>query len=225
MRSKYSFCEEIILELRDQFVGRDMQVDPREILLKLDQLVNEYAKAGFLENWKLRLGDGVDDQFVTTFEWLTVTDPSNKMPSYVQLPAQYVNLPNNRGIDQIYFKNDFAVAKKKYFDPVIISSFKDVSSYRNTVGEYLEERIMCYPKDGYLVFDRGQINYRYGDIGIRLVVKDSSAIGDNDPYPIPADIEKRVINELVAFYRERMKQPQDPVKEGTAAEQLLPNSR
>lgn len=218
LRTKWSYVEEVMLELRDQFIGRDMQLDQREVLLKLDQLVNEFAKNGEIENWKRGYGDGIDDQFITSFEWLTVTDPTNKGNSYVQIPAHYTALADNKGIDQVYFKNDFSSSKKKYFDPVIIMSFKDIASYRNTMGSTLEGRIACYPRGGILYFDRGEINAKYGEIGMRLVVRDSGAIDDNAPYPIPAEIEKRVINELVAFYRERMSQPSDNIKDATSIE-------
>jgi len=221
LRTKWSYAEEVMLELRDQFIGRDMQLDQREILLKLDQLVNEYARQGFLENWKLRLGTNIDDQFVTEWTALVVTDPSNKMPSYVSLPAHYVNLPDNKGIDQVSFTNSFSATTKKYFDPVIITSFKSLSTYRNTVGEDLEGRISCYPRNGKLVFDRGNIAATYGTIDLRLVVRDSSAIADDAPYPIPADIEKKIINELVAFYRERMAQPQDNIKDAQSNETTI----
>lgn len=221
MRTRFSYCEEIMLELRDQFIGRDLQIDQREILLKLDQIVNEFAKAGFLENWKLNAGNGIDDQYITEWTGLTVTDPANKMPSTVALPAHYIDLPRNQGINQVSFTNSFSATTKKYFDPVIITSFRELSTYRNTVGEYLEERISCYPRNGQLVFDRGNIGATYGTVDIRLVVKDSSAIADDAPYPIPADIEKKVINELVAFYRERMAQPQDNIKDAQSNETTI----
>lgn len=213
LRSKLSFSEEIRSALDADFGTRDMQVDPREIMLKLDQVVNEHARLGDLENWKMNKGEFVDDTFTTSFEWLTVTDPSNKMPSYVQLPATPVALDTNRGIDQVYFKNDFSAVKKKYFDPVIITSFKDLSSYRNTLGGELHGRISCYPKDGYLVFDRGNINATYGDIGIRLVVRDASYLGDNDPYPIPADRQHIIIDSVIKFFRDKLAQATDHIRD------------
>lgn len=212
-RTKLLYVEEILNELRAQFKNRDLKIDPREVLLRLDEKVNEAAKAGWIENMKLRIGTGTDDQYVTTWENQTVTDPANKAPSYIQLPANYVALPDNQGIDQIYFMNSFTVPKKKYFDPVIITSFKDISSYKNTVGEFLEERISCYPKNGYLYFDRGEINLKYGQIGIRLVVRDASAIDDSAPYPIPAEQMASIVESLVEFYRLRLMQPQDYVRD------------
>lgn len=213
LRTKWSYAEEVRNALDPDFGNRDMQLDPREVLLRLDQTVNELAKLGSLENWKMNRDEFIDDTWTTTFEWLTVTDPANKAPSYVQLPATPVDLPDNRGIDQVYFKNDFSAVKKKYFDPVIITSFRNLSEYRNTMGGELDGRIQVYVKNGYIYFDRGNVNATYGEIGLRLVVKDAGSIGDNDPYPIPADRQRMVLDSVIDFFRKKLAQPNDLVRD------------
>ena len=212
-KSKNYYCERIYLSLRDQFPNRDIKIDPREMILRFDDMANEIAKTGFLSNWKSGLNTSIGDQFITEWTDLTVTDPANKAPSYVQFPANYADLPDNGGIDQVFFVNDFTVAKKKYFDPVIITTYKARSAYRSNLAANLEGRISCYPRNGYLYFDRGDINAKYGKIGMRLVVKDSSAIADDAPYPIPADLENLFIQEGVKFFRERLLFPQDLVRD------------
>lgn len=219
LRTAIGFAEEVLNQLRDQLVGRDIQIDLREIILSLDQMVNEEAKNGFFENWKIFNSTSVDEMYLTRWEWITVTDPTNKGASFFQIPAHYAVLPYNEGINQVYFSNDFTLgAKKKYFDPVIITSFQDVSANRNTVGEFLEGRISCYPRNGNMYFDRGQINAKYGQVGIALVVRDASAIASDAPYPIPADKQSIIINKLVAMYRMRLAQPQDNIKDATSVE-------
>lgn len=216
LRTKYSYADEVLLGVRAQYPGRDIHIDPREIFLKLDQWVNDRAKAGFLLNWKVFKSQHIDEGYLTRWEYITVTDPDNKAPSYFQIPAQYAELPDNQGINQVYFENSFTSTKTKYFNPVIITSFKDLSSYRNTVGEYLEGRISCYPRGGFMYFDRGEINTKYGRIGLALVVRDASAITDDAAYPIPADIQKTMINEIIEFYRLKLLQPQDNIKDATS---------
>lgn len=213
MRTKWSYAESVILELQNDYPGRDLKIDPREVLLRLDAMVNQMAKSGFIENWKMGNDAQVDEQFITTWEWLTITDPPNKMPSYFTIPANYVNLPRNGGIEQVYFENAFSGNKTRYFDPVIIKSFRDVAAYRNNMAANLEDRISGYAKSRTFFFDRGNVGTQYGRAGIRLVIRDSSAINDNDPYPIPADIEQTVIAELVDWFRERRAQPTDTIKD------------
>lgn len=213
MKTRLWYAEQTLLNLQDSNRNRDEKIDVREVYPILDNIVNALAKQGFFENWKLGFG-GVDDLWTTTFEWLTVTDPANSGPSYFALPAtSYVTLPKNQGIQDVYFQNDFASVKKKYFSPVIITSFKDQSAYRGNMASGLQGRISCYPKNGIIYFDRGNINKVYGPIGLRLALRDSSQVLDNAPYPIPAEHEKTVIDQAVAFFRSRRQQPTDLIKD------------
>jgi hypothetical protein len=213
MRTKWSYAESVINELQNDYPGRDLKIDPREVLIRLDAKVNAMAKQGYLENWKMGHGANVDEQFVTTWENIVVTDPGSGQPSYFTIPANYANLPRNGGIEQVYFMNPYSGNKTRYFDPVIIKSFRDVAAYRNNMAGNLEGRVSGYPKGRTFIFDRGNIFAKYGNAAIRLVIRDSSAIGDSDPYPLPADIEDQVIAELVDWFRERRAQPTDTIKD------------
>lgn len=212
-KTRVLYAEEILNQL---YVvrGRDSTVDIREIYLQMDSWVNQNAKAGYLINMKLGQGQGIDDQFVTTFEWLTVTDPSGGAPSNVQIPANYADLPKNQGIQQVYFKNDITLPKKKYFDPVIIRSSAAVSEYRGNMASGLEGRLSVSVRGGYLYFNTGNINTKYGQIGMRLVVRDSSQISDSAPYPVPADLEWQMKEDVVNYFLKRRGTPVDLIKDG-----------
>jgi hypothetical protein len=207
------YSDQVLFGLREQFPNRDLKIDPREILIRLDQLVNARAKASFVERFKGGFPLDIDEQYLTRYEWLTVTDPANKAPSYVTLSSNYVDLPNNMGIENVYFKNDFSAVKKKYFDPVIITSFKNIASYRNSMANGLEGRISCYVKGRQLTFDRGNIGTTYGDVGVSLVVRNFETLSDSDPYPVPADQEDEIVQLLIEFFRERLMQPQDLIRD------------
>lgn len=213
IKNKLFYSEAVLNELQSDMRGRDETIDQREVIIRMDAIVNALAKEGFLENWKAGFFDSTDESYLTRFEWLTCTDPSNNSPSTVQIPANYMSGPKNVGIEQVYFKNDFSANTKKYFDPVIIKSFKDVSLYRNNMAGNLEGRISCYPRTGTLYFDRGGINTTYGQIGMALRIRDSSVISDTDLYPIPGDKEHFVIDACVQWFRTRLSGPQDLIKD------------
>lgn len=213
MRTKWSYAESVIAELQNDYPGRDLKIDPREVLLRLDAMVNNMAKQGYIENWKMGHGANVDEQFITTWENVVVTDPANGLPSYFTIPANYVALPRNGGIEQVYFMNPYTGSKTRYFDPIIITSMRDVAAYRNNMASGLEGRVSGYPKGRTFYFFKGGIFAKYGNVGIRLVIRDSSAIGDGDPYPLAADIEAQVIAELVQWFRERRAQPTDTIRD------------
>lgn len=213
LRTKLYYGEQVLLELSSQLRNRDEKIELREAIIRIDAIVNQFARDGILLNWKMGYTNSIGDQFVTTWEFLTVTDPANGEPSYVALPSHYVELPDNRGIDQVYFQNSFSAVKKKYFDPIIIRSYKAFATYRNNRAGRMEGRISCAPKNGNLVFDRGNINATYGPIGLRMVVRDSSEIADDAPYPIAADQEQLIISTCVDWFRARQSQRPDLIRD------------
>lgn len=193
--------------------GRDAKIDPREVVLALDDWVNARAKEGFLLNMKMGHGPQMDDQFITTFEWLTVTDPANRLPSYFAIPANYADLPKNQGIQEVYFENSFTGGLKKYYDPVIIRNSMAPSEYRNSMAADLEGRLSVVVRNGNLVFSRGGIAARYGRVGCRLVVRDSSQILDASPYPVPSNLVEQMIEDVSTKLKERRATPVDLIKD------------
>jgi len=212
LRTKLFYGEQCLNELNSQRRNRDLPISIRECIIRIDAIFNAFAREGIIKTWQ-QYGGGVSDQWITTFEWLTVTDPANSAPSSIQIPSHYVDLPNNRGIEQVYFQNSFTAVKKKYYDPIIIRDFKSVSQYRSNRAGRMEGRISCSPKNGFLVFDRGNINATYGPIGLRIVGRDSSTLQDTDPYPVPADIEELLIQTAVQWFRDRQSQQPDLIRD------------
>lgn len=214
MRTRLWFGEQVLLALNDGLRNRDERIDIRECCVAVDNIVNELARANFLENWKLGFGQ-VGEQFVTRWENLTVNDPDNEGFSYFQIPSNYVSLPpnGNGGISEVYFMNNFTDVKKKYFDPIIVTSSRDVSTYRSNMAGGLQGRLSVSVRNGNLYFNTGLIGETYGNVGIALVIKDSSQITDTAPYPIPADIENVVISRCIQFFRERKQMPTDLVRD------------
>ena len=141
MKLVTDYTEYILSQLQAQYQGRDLKIDPRDVAITLGGLFSEAIRAGYVDNWKKRLSGTIDDSWIVTQEWLTVTDASDY--SYVALNINWVSLEDNLGIDQVYFRNNGSTT---YHNPIIIRSWKDMSSYRNTVGGYLEERISCFVK-------------------------------------------------------------------------------
>lgn len=212
IRTRKGYAERVLNEVYPTR-GRDEKIDIREVYLVLDQMVNEYAKLGYLEN--MRMGyNGVDEQFITTFENISVTDPANGTPSYFVSPANYVNLPNNEGIVDVYFMNTFSALKKKYFDPIIITTFANNRGYRKSMANNLEGRLSVYPMGANIVFDRGNINTTYGTVGARLVIRRAEDITDDAPYPVAGDLENKLISTCVEWFKSRRGTPVDLIKDG-----------
>lgn len=212
MKTKAFYAEQVLLSLQDGLRNRDEKIDPREVTLQMDLFVNEFAKAGFFENWKLGFSK-VDDLWITDFFPLTVTDVANQ-PSYFSLPTtNYATLPNGQGINDIYFINDITQVKKRYFKPVLIKNFKDVAGYRSSMANENQGRISCYVKQRTVYFDRGKINAMYGNVGCRLVIHDSTNLADTDIYPVPAEYENQIIQKTIDFFMARKRRTPDLIRD------------
>lgn len=214
MKTKRFFAESIMRELQNANITNDIKIDEREVFNRIDSIVNSLARQSFFENWKMT-GAGIDSQFLTTWDGdsaLTVTDPDKEIPSYFTLPLNYADLPRNRGIDEIWPKRWSSVNHS-----VVIQSRRDLRLYSSNMAGGLEGRLAGYPDNGKFVFTSPNngcsIGKKYGDMCISLVVRDSSLIGLDAPYPIPADKEDRVIEMLVEWFRQRRVQPPDRVRD------------
>ena len=82
----------------------------------------------------------------------------------------------------------------------------------------VQGRISGYPQGTRFYFNNPEngckIKAKYGNMGLRLVVRDSSLIALDAPYPIPADKEDEIIRLAIDHYINKRMQPQDKVRDG-----------
>lgn len=203
MTTKEILAERVLRELQADFIGRDFKIRPREVYPRLDAVVNALAKQSFFENWKMGFGT-LGEQFLTTWENVTVTDQPYSQPSYLDLPVNYVDLPMNQGIYEILPLTNPDIL-------VIITTQREYRMYRNTAAGDFEQQLAAYPIGSRLYFNKASVNQQYGNMMVRLVVRDSSIIAANQPYPIPADKEETVVRACVQWFRDRLSQGSDLV--------------
>jgi len=204
--TKEYFAEQVLRELQADFLGRDQKILPREVYPRLDAIVNQLARENFFENWKVGFG-GVGEQFITTWEDVEVTDQTDAKPSFFTLPVvSYVDLPRNGGLYEIIPLDN---AEKM----VIVMALREWRQYKNTPAGNLEKQLACYPIGNKMFFNMDMVKQNYGNMMVRLVVRDSAQIPADQPYPIPADKKDQVIKMCVDFFRSRLKQGADLVKD------------
>lgn len=201
LRNRIYYAEQILNQLKLPLQNRDDKIDIREVYAAMDNWLNERAKMGFFENMKLRSASQMDEQFITTFEELAITDPPAKKPSYMTLPANYTNLPDNQGIQDVFFMNN--TSKKKYFDPVLITSYRDIAGMRHSMAFDNQGRLSVAPYNGKLLFSESNVGATYGNAGVRLVIKSAFDIADDAPFPVPADEALSMVSDLTEYFLSR----------------------
>lgn len=212
MKTKSFYAEQVLIELQDDFRNLDFKIDEREVFLRMDAMVNELAAKNYFENWKLS-GASIDEGFITTWEPVAVVDQNNGLPSYFIFPSNYAALPRNAGINEVYPIKFISENQP----PVVIMSHTDYRRYLSNPASKMGGRLAGYPHGGRFYFTTCEVGKNYGNMGVRLVVRDSSTIGDNDLYPIPADKENEVVATLVQWFRDRRLQPTDSVRDNKDA--------
>ena len=209
MRTKKYYSEQIVNGLVNGYPNIDWKLDERDIFTCMDTVVNSLAKAGFLTNWKMGVA-GVSENFITTWDEVVVTDQTESRPSYLTLPVNYADMPMERGIDEIWPLKFQAEGKNH---SVVILNHKDVRLYSNNMAGNWQGRLAGFPQADKFYFTICDVKKRYGNMGLRLVVRDSSIIGIDAPYPIPADAELMVIKACVDWFREKRAIPQDKIRD------------
>ncbi len=213
-RTKRYFYDRTILGLQDAYPNIDWKIQPRECYLVVDDIVNAMAKQNYLENWKLS-GAMTDEAFITTWSGIAVVD-SESQPSYILLPAQPVALPMNGGIMEIWPEN-------YEYGTVKIQRHEDIRRTRNLMSGNLQTELGGYPVldrtlGNKFVFNQVSVGKNFAEtFGVRLVIKDSTAISETAPYPVPADLEGQIIQQAIEFFVKKRISPTDTIRDGQDA--------
>lgn len=200
----------VLRELSADPLTSDHKIFPREVFPRLDAIVNAMAKDAQLANWEQNYG-GTSEMYLTTWglnnDAIPVTDPDSEGQSYFDLPVNYIDLPRNGGINQIIPMENAEVT-------VIITTLREHRLYKNTPAGDLQGKLAAYPIGSRMFFNRANVKADYGDMILRLAVRDSSVISDSAPYPIPADKEHVVIKAAIAWFKDRIAMGSDLVRDG-----------
>lgn len=210
IKSKKYYADRIIRNLQDTFPNADFRISEREIFVMIDDVVNSMARQNYMDNWKL-YGAGVDESFITTWDGeqaISVVDPDEgQSPSYIELPAVPVALPKNAGIEEVW-------PLRYEFGSVRVMDHRDVRMTRRLMSGNLQGELGGFRQGMKFVFNQTQVSKKYGNrFGARLVVKDSSALSNDAPYPIAADLEDFVINAATEKFVTRRMMPSDVVRD------------
>lgn len=212
VQSKRWIAQQVINELQNDKPNIDFKIDEREVFLRMDSEVNQMARVSYFDNWKMSTSE-LDEHFITTWDGdnaITVVDQENGNPSYIDLPASYVDLPNHRGIDEIW-----PLEYGTYDQSVIIRSHRSLRMLQNNKVSNMQKRLSGYPQGQRFYFDTCDVGTKYGTkFGVRLVIRDSAFIGYDEIYPIPADKIKALMIILVDWFRSRKAQRSDTIRDG-----------
>lgn len=209
IRSKKYYAERVLTDLQDAFRNADFKINVREVFLVLDDIVNSMATQNYFANWKIVGGPQLDEQFITTWDGDNAIDviDVDDQPSYINFPSNYAALPMNGGIIEVWPMN-------YEFGSVRLMNHSDIRRTRRLMSGNLQQELGGYPKGSVFTFNQCDVAKNYSQkFGVRLAIRDSTAISETAPYPIPSDLEETVINRAVMKFKERRMSPTDLIRD------------
>jgi len=209
IKTRKYYADRIILALQNGYPNIDFKIQEREVFPVIDDVVNRFAENEYFDNWRMT-GAGIDEHYITTFNEIDVVDQEDEAPSYFDFPSNYAALPNNRGIDEIW---PLKYQLKGDDHSVVIMNHSDFRRYKNMYAGKLEGRLGGYPEGTRFYFTTCGVKKKYGNVGLRLVIRSSADINNSAPYPIPANREGEVIQEVIKYFVLKRMEPTDEVRD------------
>lgn len=179
---------------------REERLDERDVLMRIDQETNYLAKQNMLENMESQ-GLSVDPQFLTTFKNIEVKHDSDYNLDYIDLPARYVALSSNRGVDLI-------CPMQSRQHPFIPLDKGHIGLYENNLAGPIQGRTGFWIESGKAYFNK-DVKGVWNKLLVRLVLADASSITDDAPYPIPAELEAQIVEKVAVFFLKNPTLPDD----------------
>ena len=199
MATKAQLREQVMRYLERYDRSREERLDEREVMLRIDQETNAMAAESMLDNMNV-FGDKVRSKFLTVFEDVAIEyyQPRNVYRS--KLPAQYVSLANEKGID-------YVCPMQSMQDPFIPVNRAFMGLYNGNLAGDLQGQTGFWPESGYIYYTKPII--RYNKVLIRLIISDASQINDDAQYPIPPELEAELVTRVAKFFLSNPTLPDD----------------
>lgn len=212
--TKLSLSEQVMRMLSSFDRSRAEQIDQREVILLIDQFVNEKAKSEYFTNLKLGKDKSPSTADITTFFNVEVKFDTDTERAYCDLPAAYIQLPDDRGL--------YAVCSMKdQSDQFIITRPNAMWAYGNSHAGSLQGNKGCYAEGGdkiYFTENILELTPPISKVMIKEFIASSSSISNTAPYPISPEDEKYVITEVFKLLAGVNALPHDKVNDNRKAE-------
>ena len=175
--------------------SRDYSYDERDIIPIIIDVANRIVKVDYFKFKDLELTKAVDSHFVQTYNNVDVKINTVTGQNYIDLPAPYVSLPYNSGVQRIAPMTDSPFLNRAMI-PVQASEMDVIG---DIVGNMQKQWV--YEIQGNKAFFHKRCNKTLCEsdidkVSVTLVV----SIGDlnpNTPFPAPPDTHEQIVSEVI----------------------------
>jgi hypothetical protein len=195
MTTRNKIAEQVERLYMRSFDREDLKpkIERREVMLLIDQAANELL--GMQQQAAARIGIvDVPTCMIARYRTQSATQVT---PFTTTLPAFPIQLPMDMGVWSI--KSSAGVSyipiKTEFWD---LMGGLDEGLLEDQVGFYVRGRTVTFTRIPTATVD------------IELLIVDPALLGEFDPYPIPADLEIKVVERVLALIQSRGLAPEKP---------------
>jgi hypothetical protein len=205
MTTLKSFAYQFIDDFSGGGKTTDSKLDPRDVILKTRQLLNEVMNLKFFE--KYNEGDrSAISMYISTYT-LTLEHDSERNIAFVTIPEVHHSLPYNRGVHRAWLKKD---SDEGEFNDIVLSQHPGIGAKLRAgqvagIRYAYMEGLKLVLRQTYVDADDPQ------EVFVQLIIAAPDSIGESDPLPCTPEQLSEVMRRLRAFY---VPVPQDLVING-----------
>lgn len=181
--TKRKLAEQILRIKAGGDVPRDFFIKPEEVYLLIAQATNYLLKLEYYQ--RAKEGDkGAPTHFIATFEDILVKEHATRGFDYIDLPADYVSLPHNKGVWHI---SPMGCEDEEVIIVENHAQFMDLNSvaslYENNLAAKIEGKKAIFLTD----VSPGT------KMLVKLIIADPNTLGENETFPCPPEMELQII--------------------------------
>jgi|TARA_R100001509_G_scaffold148944_1_gene107080 hypothetical protein len=198
--TKKQLAEQIIRILNSGDVTNDNSIDPRELLLAIEQERDRLVRLRLFESMNQGEG-GIPGDVVSTFDNITIKKDTTKDLLYSSLPGRVMSLPKDMGILHVSYTKD-------QYNAFIRMPNGSLSLYNGLLSSAIGGR-GGYWLEGDRIYYNSSVDDCCGNTVIIKMVMNSGDVDPNDIFPIPSDLESEVIRNIIQLYSPMKAAPND----------------
>lgn len=203
MLTKKGYAEQLV-DLLYPNVTEDSKLDEQVAQLAVSQARDSYVLSAVLSNKQET--NIVFGNWVSSFYKVPISYDKNRCEYYSELPARVLSLPNNGGVQRVFFKGRM----KDEMIPVPVgfkSMFKDQLSYslEGEWGYYLLQNKIYYLQD-----------MKENDTVSMDLVVSAEDLDENDYFPVDTSATQQILRTALEIYQLQKGIPQDITTDGVS---------
>ena len=198
--TKTQLAEQIIRILNSGDTTHDNSIDPRELLLAIEQERDRLVRLRLFESLSQGEG-GIPGDVVSTFDSITIKKDTVKNLLYSLLPGRIMSLPKDMGILHVSYTKD-------QYNAFVRMPNGSLSLYNGLVASMIGGR-GGYWLEGDRIYYNSSVDDCCGNTVIVKIVMNSGDVDPDDIFPIPPDMESEVIRNVMQLYDPMKTVPND----------------